>query len=102
MDPQKVVLGATLYRLSAIGMNLGACVFVGLGLGWLCRRYFHWGDWVVITGILVGVLAGFTESLREIRVLTRDPQKSIPKIFPSQMRKEEDHGNREEEPRHPV
>lgn len=71
MEPQKVVLGSTLYRLSAIGINLGACILVGLGLGMLCRRYFHWGDWVVIFGIVVGVLAGFTETIRELRRLTK-------------------------------
>lgn len=71
MDPKKVILANQLYRLSAIGMNLAACVFVGLALGWLCRRYLHWGDWVVIAGILVGVVAGFTETIYEILRMTK-------------------------------
>lgn len=66
-----MVLGSTLYRLSAIGINLGACILVGLGLGMLCRHYLHWGDWVVIFGIVVGVLAGFTETFRELNRLTK-------------------------------
>jgi ATP synthase protein I len=71
VDPKKVILANQLYRLSAIGMNLAACVFVGLALGWLCRRYLHWGDWVVIAGILVGVVAGFTETIYEILRMTK-------------------------------
>jgi F0F1-type ATP synthase assembly protein I len=71
MDPQKVARGATLYRLSSIGINLGACVLVGLGLGLLCRRYLHWGDWVVIFWIVIGVIAGFSETVRELRSLNK-------------------------------
>jgi F0F1-type ATP synthase assembly protein I len=80
MDPKKVVLGATLYRLSAVGINLGACIFVGLGLGWLCRKYFHWGDWVVILGIVIGVLAGFFEGIQEIRKLTKQQNEQAKKL----------------------
>jgi F0F1-type ATP synthase assembly protein I len=78
MDPQKVALSGTLYRLSCIGINLGACVLVGLGLGLLCRRYFHWGDWVVIFWIVIGVISGFTETIRELRRLNKDDKEKKP------------------------
>lgn len=78
MDPKKIAYNVSLYRLSAIGINLGACLFVGLGLGLLAKKYLHLGNWVVVFGIVIGILAGFTESYREIRLLTADQMKKTP------------------------
>jgi len=66
MDPRRLSVGAQLYRLSTLGITVAVCVFLGLGAGVLLQKWFGWGDWVVLTGIVVGVLSGFAEMLREL------------------------------------
>lgn len=69
--PGPLPLSAALLRLSTAGITLAFCIFIGLGLGWLARRYLHAGDAAVIGGILLGVVAGFYQMIRDIRAVNR-------------------------------
>ncbi len=71
MDPERVSLGAHLYRLSTLGITVAFCIFLGLGLGMLARKYLGWGNGAVLVGILLGVLAGFYEMVHELSMLKK-------------------------------
>lgn len=58
-------------RLSTAGITLALCVFIGLGFGLLLKKYLHGGDAAVIGGILLGVVSGFYQMIRDIRAINR-------------------------------
>ncbi len=78
MDSKQLSAAAALLRLSTAGMTLAFSIFIGLGIGWLLKKYLHLGNAAVIGGICLGVVAGFYHMIRDIRVLTqntREPKK---------------------------
>jgi hypothetical protein len=75
MDPRKISVGAHLYRLSTLGITVAFCIFLGLGLGVLARKYLGGGDGAVLIGILVGVLAGFYQMVHELSLVKKDDEK---------------------------
>lgn len=74
MDKRKLSTGANLLRLSTIGLNFVFCTFAGLGLGWLARRIFHLGDWVMIAGLLFGVFTSYVVLFQDLKALTKDTE----------------------------
>ena len=69
MDKRGLSVGAHLLRLSTLGITIAFCIFLGLGLGLLLKKYLGWGDGAVIAGIVLGVGAGFTEMVRELKTV---------------------------------
>lgn len=49
---------AALGMASGIGLQLGASVLVGLGLGLLLDRLLHTAPWFLLIGLLLGILSG--------------------------------------------
>jgi ATP synthase protein I len=49
---------AALGLASGIGLQLAASVLVGLGLGWLLDKVFHTSPWLLLIGLIVGVVGG--------------------------------------------
>jgi ATP synthase protein I len=58
--------------LAPLGLTLGVATAIGVGLGVLVDRWLGSGPWGLGLGLLLGVTAGFTQVLREIRRATRD------------------------------
>jgi len=49
---------AALGMASGIGLQLGASVLVGLGLGLLLDRFFRTSPWFLLIGLILGILSG--------------------------------------------
>lgn len=64
---------AAVTRRSSTAYAAGLAIFFSvatfLGLGWLLDGYFGTGPWLLITGILLGSVAGFYQF---IRVMSRN------------------------------
>ena len=58
--------------LASLGLTLGVATAIGVGLGLLVDRWLGSGPWGLSLGLLLGVTAGFTQVLRDIRRATRD------------------------------
>ena len=69
MDPRKLSTGANLLRLSTLGMNFALSIFVGLGLGWGATKLFHLGDWAIIVGMLLGIVASYALLFEDLKAL---------------------------------
>ena len=48
----------------AAAFSLFACVVSGLILGWLLDRWLGTRPWLLVTGLLLGAVAGFYEFIR--------------------------------------
>lgn len=75
MDKGKLSTSANLLRLSTLGINFVLSTFVGLGLGWLAKRYLHLGDWVMMAGFFFGVVAGYLGLVEAVKSLNQDSKK---------------------------
>lgn len=69
--------------LTQLGMSVAAPLagFVLLAV-WL-RDTYGWGDWVIWTGLALGVICaavGFRDSLRAMELLSRDKKKEDPPV----------------------
>ncbi len=69
MDKGKLSTGANLLRLSTLGINFVLCTFAGMGLGWLLKRFFHLGDWIMMVGFLFGVLTSYFLLFEDLKAL---------------------------------
>ena len=67
---------AALGMASGIGLQLGASVLVGLGLGLLLDRFLHTSPWFLLLGLLLGILSGGYSVVRMVSTL-----KSIPPML---------------------
>ncbi len=76
MDKGKLSTSANLLRLSTLGINFVLTTFLGAGAGWLLNRYLHWGPWVIIAGLLVGIFASYYLMIADIREISLPPKNS--------------------------
>lgn len=78
MDKGKLSSGSHFLRLSLLGLNFAFSIFVGLGLGWVAQRFLHWGNWVLITGALIGIGAGYYGLFIEVKsIQNQNPKPPI-------------------------
>jgi F0F1-type ATP synthase assembly protein I len=75
MDQRKLSTGANLLRLSTLGINFVLCTFAGLGLGWLVKKIFHLEDWVMIVGLLFGIVTSYVVLFQDAKALNQDAKK---------------------------
>jgi len=75
MDKGKLSNSANLLRLSTLGINFVLCTFAGLGLGWLAKRFLHLGDWVMMAGLFLGVIASYWVLIEDLKALREGPKK---------------------------
>jgi ATP synthase protein I len=52
---------------SAIGIEMGAALVVGMGIGWFLDRTFHTKPWCLVVFTGFGIVAGFRNVLRAAR-----------------------------------
>jgi len=57
---------------SSIGIVLVVSTVMGYGLGLLLKRLFHFGEWVVMVGLLIGIVAGFVEMFRIVLQISKE------------------------------
>ncbi|MBI3987874.1 MAG: AtpZ/AtpI family protein [Lentisphaerae bacterium] len=55
--------------LSALGLTLVLCTFLGLGLGLFLDRRLDTQPALTIAGLLIGIAAGFMQIFEKIRTL---------------------------------
>jgi F0F1-type ATP synthase assembly protein I len=55
-------------KVAGVGFSLVGSVVVGVGLGLVAAKLFHW-DWAVPIGVLLGFVAGFVAVFRSLREL---------------------------------
>jgi len=46
-------------RYSAVGLEMGFSVAIGVAIGYGLDRYFHTGPWLTLIFLILGVVAGF-------------------------------------------
>jgi ATP synthase protein I len=46
-------------RYSAIGLEMGFSVAIGVAIGYFLDRYFHTGPWLLLIFLILGIVAGF-------------------------------------------
>jgi F0F1-type ATP synthase assembly protein I len=69
MDQRKLSTGANLLRLSTLGMNFALSIFAGLFIGWGINKLFHWGSWVIVAGMILGVISSYVLLFQDIKAL---------------------------------
>ncbi len=60
-----------LARVSAIGLEMGLCVAIGLAIGYFLDRYFHTKPWLTLIFLILGIIAAF----RSLYSLAKDIDK---------------------------
>jgi hypothetical protein len=50
----------------------------GLGLGLLARKYLHLGDWVVIIGVLFGIVTSYVVLFEDLKKLNKEMDGPFP------------------------
>jgi len=46
-------------RMSAIGLEMGLCVAIGLAMGYFIDRYFQTKPWFTVIFLILGIVAAF-------------------------------------------
>ena len=59
-------------RYSAIGLEMGFCVAIGVAIGYFLDRHFHTEPWLLLIFLILGIVAGF----RRLFFLTKDLAKN--------------------------
>lgn len=63
----------TAAQLSTIGIEMALTVFVGFGLGYFADSRLHTLPWFSLAGTLLGVVAGFWQTIRTIERSAKNP-----------------------------
>jgi F0F1-type ATP synthase assembly protein I len=82
MDQRKLSASANLLRLSTLGINFSLSIFVGLFMGWGLNKLFHWGTWLIVAGMILGVISSYVMLLEDLKTLnanTPDDKTNGPK-----------------------
>ncbi len=61
-----------LARVSAIGLEMGLSVAIGLAIGYFLDRYFHTKPWLTVIFLILGIVAAF----RSLFSLAKDIDKT--------------------------
>jgi F0F1-type ATP synthase assembly protein I len=69
MDQRKLSTGANLLRLSTLGMNFALSIFVGLFMGWGVHKLFHLGNWVIMAGMILGIISSYVLLFQDLKAL---------------------------------
>ena len=60
---------------SAIGIEMGAALVVGMAIGWFLDRTFGTRPWCLVVFTVFGIVAGFRNMIRAARKATADEDK---------------------------
>jgi ATP synthase protein I len=59
-------------RYSAVGLEMGFSVAIGVVIGYYLDRYFHTGPWLTLIFLILGVVAGFRSLFSLMKGLDKD------------------------------
>jgi len=59
MQEDRKKLYKRVMRYSAVGLEMGFSVAIGVAIGYYLDRYFHTGPWLTLIFMILGVVAGF-------------------------------------------
>ena len=57
---------------NALGIEVGAALAVGLGVGWWLDQFFHTGPWLLVIFTGLGIAAGFRNLIKYSRDKMRE------------------------------
>jgi ATP synthase protein I len=57
---------------SSVGIVLVVCTFIGLGIGYFLDLWLKTTPWFTISGLLLGIIAGFYNAYEMIRKIIKD------------------------------
>ncbi len=76
MEQDQKKLYKDLARYSAIGLEMGFCVAIGLGIGYYLDRFFNTKPWLMVIFFLIGVVAAFRSLFKLMKDLDqKEPRK---------------------------
>jgi ATP synthase protein I len=55
------------FSASAVGIEVGAALAIGMGTGWWLDRFFHTRPWLLVIFTGFGIAAGFYNLIRSSR-----------------------------------
>lgn len=67
MGEDKKEIFRLLYKFSAVGIEMGLSVVIGLLMGFYLDRYFKTQPWLTILFIIFGIAAAFKAVLRAVK-----------------------------------
>lgn len=73
-DKQKLYKKAV--RYSAIGLEMGFSVAIGVAIGYFLDRFLMTGPWLTLVFLICGVVAGFRSLFSLMKSVDRDERKS--------------------------
>ncbi|MEK6607728.1 MAG: AtpZ/AtpI family protein [Myxococcota bacterium] len=59
-------------RFASVGLWMGSCVAIGLGIGWWLDGKLGTEPWLLLTGLLFGIAAAFKVLLTSARAASRE------------------------------
>jgi ATP synthase protein I len=63
-------------RYSAVGLEMGFSVAIGVGIGYGLDRYFHTKPWLTLIFLILGVVAGFRSLFSLMKDIDKDERRS--------------------------
>jgi ATP synthase protein I len=62
-------------RYSAVGLEMGFSVAIGVAIGYYLDRYFRSGPWLTLIFLILGVVAGFRSLFSLMKDLDKDERR---------------------------
>ena len=72
MQEDRKKLYKRVMRYSAVGLEMGFSVAIGVFIGHYLDRYFHSGPWLTLIFLILGVVAGFRGLFSLMKDLDKD------------------------------
>jgi ATP synthase protein I len=73
-DKREVV--RSLLSYSSLGLEMGLCVAIGIGMGYFLDRFFHTSPYLTIIFMLFGVLAAMKTIFQLIKKLDKENERN--------------------------
>jgi ATP synthase protein I len=74
-EPRERAPWAQYLSYSAIGIEMGAALVVGMAIGWFLDRTFGTRPWCLVVFTVFGIVAGFRNVIRAARKAAADEDK---------------------------
>ena len=75
MGEDKKKLYKNVVRYSAIGLEMGFSVAIGVAIGYFLDRFLRTGPWLTLIFLIFGVIAGFRSLFSLMKSVDRDERK---------------------------
>jgi ATP synthase protein I len=62
-------------RYSAVGLEMGFSVAIGVAVGYFLDKYFHTSPWLLLIFLILGIVAGFRSLFSLITGLDKNERK---------------------------